>query len=118
VEQAKGKTIEEVCRSWGSSNKDVLSLAQRIRWAEAGPGQAIKEMEKEKRTPEELVADLSLDKAILKEAASETSEPGKRRAAVVHVRDRWARRGLERRACQVLGQPRLYSASCGPGGRR
>jgi hypothetical protein len=69
----------------------------------------LKELEKENTRLKNLVADLSLDNAILKEVGhkcpfNKVISPARRRQAVEHVQQ--ISEVSERRACQVIGQPR------------
>lgn len=67
---SQGKTIKEICRT-GSERANVLSLAQGIRGDEFDPGKKkLKELEKENLWLKKLLADVSLDNAILKEMLS------------------------------------------------
>ena len=70
VEQAKGKTIEEVCRKLGIVDKTYYRWRKEYGGLKLDQAKRLKELEKENVRLKKLVADLSLDKAILKEAAS------------------------------------------------
>ena len=71
----------------------------------------MKELERENGRLKRAVADLTLDKLILEEAARETSEPERRRRCVVRVRQQLG--ASERRACRVLGSHARPSAGRG-----
>ena len=64
----------------------------------------LKELERENGHLKRAVANLTVDKLILEEAAKETSEPERRRRCVVHVRQRIG--VSERHTCRVAGQSR------------
>ena len=65
----------------------------------------LEERERENGCLKRAVADLTLDKLILEEAAKEKLlSPERRRRCVVRVRQQLG--ASERRACRVLGQPR------------
>jgi putative transposase len=70
VEQAKGKTIEEVYRKLGIVDKTYYRWRKEYGGLKLDQAKRFKEMEKENARLKKLVADLSLDNAILKEAAS------------------------------------------------
>jgi len=65
----------------------------------------LKELEAENARLKKLAADLSLDKAIIKEGSGETSEPGEKKQAVHHVCEPSG--GPQWQACEVIGQARL-----------
>jgi hypothetical protein len=50
--------------------RDVLSMAEGVRWNEGGSAQRLKALEREKACLNRLLADPELDKAILREAAN------------------------------------------------
>jgi putative transposase len=64
---ANGKTTPQACK--GDHNPDVLPLAERMRRFEDGLGEAIEGPGKGERKLKRLVAELSLDKQILKDIA-------------------------------------------------
>ena len=64
---AGGQTVPEVCRTLGGCGADVLSLAQGGLKVEQA--RRFKELERENLRLRRAVADLTLDKLILKEAA-------------------------------------------------
>ena len=77
-----------------------------VRRDEGEPGaRRLKELERENGRLKRAVADLTLDKLILEEAAKEKLlSPERRRRCVARVRQQLG--ASERRACRVLGQPR------------
>ena len=76
-----------------------------MRRDEGEPGaRRLKELERENGRLKRAVADLTLDKLIVEEAAQgKLLSPERRRRCVVRVRQRLG--ASERRACRVLGQP-------------
>ncbi len=65
---ASGATNAEVCRSLGVSEATYHRWKAKYRGAGADEVRRLKELEKENRRLKEIVADLELDKQILKEA--------------------------------------------------
>ena len=91
-----------------SDGADVLAVAQRVRRAAAGSGQAVEGVGEGKRPAEEVGGG-----SVAGQSDSEGSvlgkllSPAKRRRAVNEVRERLGeKRVSERRACRVLGQAR------------
>ena len=70
VEQAQGKSVEEVCRKLGIVDKTYYRWRKEYGGLKLDQARRFKELEKEIAQLKKLVADLSLDNAILKEAAS------------------------------------------------
>ncbi|WP_439549760.1 IS3 family transposase [Falsiroseomonas sp.] len=105
VKLAQGRTVEEICRLL------ALSEATFYRWRSEYGGQKVdqarrlKDVERENARLKRAVAELTLDKQILKEAAGgKLLGPERRRAGVRHVQSVLG--VSERRACRTLGQPR------------
>ncbi len=69
-------------------------------------------MEAENVRLKKLVADLSLDKEILKEAALKLLSPSKRRRVVIHIQKTFSKIVSQRRVCEVIGQPRSTQRYC------
>ena len=71
AELAKGTAIPEVCKALGIAENTYyrLPLGNQFGGIKADEMKRLKELEKENARLKALVADLSLDKAILKEAA-------------------------------------------------
>jgi putative transposase len=65
-----GKTTPAACREGGITDADVLSLAKKGRRAEVDQACRLKEFEQENAKLKWLVAELSLDKLVLKDIAS------------------------------------------------
>jgi len=66
---AKGNTIGEVCRKIGITEQTYYRWRRDYGSLSVDQAKRLKEMEKENTRLKKLVADLSLDKAILKEVA-------------------------------------------------
>ena len=69
VIESKGLTQVEAAKKAGYSRTDIDPLAEGIWWITFGTGKAVKELEKENIRLKRLVADLSLDNAILKDTS-------------------------------------------------
>ncbi len=65
---AEGRTIEEVCREMGVSDATYYNWRRTYGHLKVDQAKRLKELQKENARLKKLVADLSLDKAILKEA--------------------------------------------------
>ena len=65
-----GRKAEEVAREVGVSKHTIYAWKQRYGGLEVAEAQELKQLRDENARLKRLVADLSLDKAILKEAAS------------------------------------------------
>ena len=69
---ANGKTTPQALQGSQHHGADVLPLAEGIRRCEDGPGQAAERTGKRNGKLKRLVAELALDKQILKDIARET----------------------------------------------
>jgi putative transposase len=69
AELAKGTAIPEVCKALGVAENTYYRWRNQFGGIKADEMKRLKELEKENARLKALVADLSLDKAILKEAA-------------------------------------------------
>ena len=67
--QAQGKTVEELCRSLGISTTSYHRWKNQYGGMKTDEVKRLKELERENERLKKLVADLSLDNQILKEAA-------------------------------------------------
>ena len=67
--QAAGQTVEETCRSLGIADSTYHRWRNQYGGMKTDEVKRLKELEKENERLKKLVADLSLDKQILKEAA-------------------------------------------------
>ena len=70
VELAKGQTVPAVCKLLGVTEQTYYRWRREYGGLKVDQARRLKELEKENTRLKKLVADLSLDKAILKEAAS------------------------------------------------
>ncbi len=69
VEQAKGRTVEEVCRELQITPFTYYRWRKRYGGLKMDQAKKLKDLEKENAQLKKVVADLVLDKAILKELA-------------------------------------------------
>ena len=67
--QAAGKAVEEACRDLGVADSSYHRWRNQYGGMQTDEVKRLKELEKENERLKRIVADLSLDKAILKEAA-------------------------------------------------
>ena len=67
--QAAGKTVEEACRELGVADSSYHRWRNQYGCMQPDEVKRLKELEKENERLKRIVADLSLDEAILKEAA-------------------------------------------------
>jgi transposase-like protein len=72
VAVARGATISEACRGIGVSEQTLYRWRREYGGMKLDQAKRLKELEVENARLKKLVADLSLDKAILKEAAKVT----------------------------------------------
>jgi putative transposase len=111
AELAKGIAVPEIWKALGIAENTYYRWRNQFGGIKADEMKRLKDLEKESSRLKALVADLSLDKAILKEAVhfvydrpGRLVSPARRREAV--VRAMAAFRISERRACRALGVPR------------
>ena len=69
VSIANGKPTPQACKEAEITMQTFLPLAERVRRPENGPGQTTEGTRERERQTERLVAELSLDKQILKDIA-------------------------------------------------
>jgi transposase-like protein len=69
VQQAKGQSIAEVCRGLGIAEQTYYRWRKEYGGLRVDQAKRFKQMEQENARLRKLVADLSMDNAILKEAA-------------------------------------------------
>ncbi|WP_333836029.1 IS3 family transposase [Novosphingobium sp.] len=105
VELAQGRTVGEICRGLGVSEASFYRWRAEYGGLKVDQVRRMKDLERENARLKRAVAELTLDKQILKEAAGgKLLGPERRRAGVRHVQ---AVLGVsERHACRTLGQPR------------
>ena len=69
VELAKGMAVPEICKALGVSEQTYYRWRNQFGGIKADEAKRLKELEKENARLKALVAELALDKAILREAA-------------------------------------------------
>ena len=69
IQVAKGLDIQQVCRNLGISEQTYYRWRKKYGGMKLDQAKRLKELEQENSRLKKLVADLSLDKAILKEVA-------------------------------------------------
>jgi len=79
---AQGKTVKEIVRPLEISEQTYYRWRKEYGGLDTTQARKMKEMEKENAPLKRLVADLSLDNAILKEKLSKKANPERRREAV------------------------------------
>ncbi|MFC7738914.1 IS3 family transposase [Roseomonas sp. GCM10028921] len=105
VELAQGRTVGEVCRGLGVSEASFYRWRSDYGGLKVDQARRMKKLERENARLKRPVAELTLDKQILREAGrGKIRGPERRRACVRHVRA--ALCVSERRACRALGQLR------------
>ena len=70
VELAKGSSIREVCKQLGITDQTYYRWRKEFGGIRTDQAKRLKELERENSRLKKVVADLTLDNAILKEAAS------------------------------------------------
>ena len=104
VEIANGKTTPQAAREVGITEQTYYRWRKEFGGLKLDQAKRLKELEKENGRLKRLVAELSLEKQVLREVAQGNLSPERRRRAVEHARQRY---GLsERHACRLLGQGR------------
>ncbi|QDW66076.1 IS3 family transposase [Luteimonas granuli] len=100
-----GTRVEEVCRKMGISQATFYAWRKKFGGLGISELRRLRQLEEENRKLKQLVADLSLDKAMLQDVlAKKLLRPAQRKALVGHLMDRY-RVGV-RRACSVVKQSR------------
>jgi len=69
IQMAKGLAIQQVCRNQGISEQTYYRWRRKYGGMKLDQAKRLKELEQENSRLKKLVADLSLDKAIIKEVA-------------------------------------------------
>ncbi|MGR3295979.1 MAG: IS3 family transposase [Candidatus Bathyanammoxibius sp.] len=102
---SKGLTVGEASRKLEVTEQTYYRWRREYGGMRVEQARRLKELEKENTRLKKLVADISLDNAILKEAApGKLLSPSRRRQVVTRVREQI--KVSERRACRVLEQAR------------
>ncbi|MGY6251461.1 IS3 family transposase [Bosea thiooxidans] len=101
----QGQSVADAIRSIGVTEVSYYRWRREFGGLKTDQVKRMKELEAENARLRRAVADLTLDKLILKEAAfGKLLSPARRRACIDHVR--LALKVSERRVCRVLGQHR------------
>ncbi|MDD5089183.1 MAG: IS3 family transposase [bacterium] len=103
VEIANGKTTPQACRDAQITAQTYYRWRKEFGGLKLDQAKRLKELEKENSRLKRLVAELSLEKQVLREVApGKLLSPERRRCAAEHAREEY---GLsERQACRLLGQ--------------
>ncbi|HVC23093.1 MAG TPA: IS3 family transposase [Candidatus Dormibacteraeota bacterium] len=102
---AEGKTLGEVAKVLEVSDYTYVRWRNRYGGLKADDAKELRRLKDENGRLKRVVADLTLDNAMLREAApGKLLSPARRRDAVRRVRERFG--VSERRACRALGQHR------------
>ncbi|MGO4176008.1 IS3 family transposase [Bosea sp. TAF32] len=102
---SQGQSVADAIRSIGVTEVSYYRWRREFGGLKSDQVKRMKELEAENARLRRAVADLTLDKLILKEAAfGKLVSPARRRACIDHVR--LALKVSERRVCRVLGQHR------------
>ncbi|MEN5084016.1 IS3 family transposase [Bosea sp. TWI1241] len=102
---SQGQSVADAIRSIGVTEVSYYRWRREFGGLKSDQVKRMKELEAENARLRRAVADLTLDKLILKEAAfGKLVSPARRRACIEHVR--LALKVSERRICRVLGQHR------------
>jgi putative transposase len=105
VHLSQGDGIGEASRKIGVTEQTYYRWRKEYGGMRVEQARRLKELEKEDARLKKLVADLSLDNSILKEAArGKLLSPPKRRKLIVYITQSLS--ASQRRACRVLEQPR------------
>ena len=105
VQLAQGKSIALACKDAAISEQSYFRWRKEYGGLQIEQAKRLKDLERENARLRRLVADLSLEKQILKDVASgKLVSPERRRQAVSRIREKY---GLsERHACRIVSQPR------------
>lgn len=86
VLQSKGQTLAEVVRQWGISEVTYYKWRKEYGGLRVNQAKRFKEMEQENQRSRKVVADLTFDNSILKEAArGKLLRPAKKRRAIKEI---------------------------------
>jgi len=100
AQESTGQTIAEICRKLGVSEQTFCRWTKKFGSMGVAEVRRLKQLEDENAKLKRLVADLSLDKAILQDVLRKSLTPGQRRGLVGYARD--AYRVTEHRVRRVL----------------
>ncbi|WP_408833527.1 IS3 family transposase [Acidocella sp.] len=105
VQTGQGKTVQVACREAGISDKSYYRYRKEYGGLDMDQARRLKDLEKENNRLKRLVADLSLEKQILKDGCrGKLVSPERRRQAVAKIRETYHL--SERRACRFLDHSR------------
>ncbi|MBY0267929.1 MAG: IS3 family transposase [Burkholderiales bacterium] len=101
----EGKSIHQACKEAGITDVTYYRWRKEYGGLKGDQARRLKELERENQRLKRIVADLSVEKAILKDAGrGKLLSPERRRKAVAQAIER---HGVsQRRACRILSQPR------------
>ncbi|MGH9434204.1 MAG: IS3 family transposase [Terriglobia bacterium] len=103
VELANGKTTPQACKEAEITAQTYYRWRKEFGGLKLDQAKRLKELERENTKLKRLVAELSLEKQILKDVGrGKLLGPERRRGAVRHARERY--QVSERHACRLLGQ--------------
>lgn len=95
-----GTAVSEVCRKASISEATFYNWRKKYAGLMPSEMKRLKQLEEENGKLKKLVADLSLDRAMLQDVLSKAAEPARRRTFVNGVRAGW--KVSIHRACRVL----------------
>ncbi|WP_425389019.1 IS3 family transposase [Aquimonas voraii] len=100
-----GTSVEEVCRKMGVSQATFYLWRKKFGGLGVSELRRLRQLEEENRKLKQLVADLSLDKAMLQDVLGKKAlRPAQRKSLAGHLQERY-RVGI-RRACRLVGLAR------------
>ena len=114
---ATGTRVEEVCRKMGISEATFYNWKKKFGGMGVTKLRRLRQLEEENQRLKRLVADLSLDKVMLRKLSKKVLRPAQKRQAVHFLRE--AYRISVRRGCGLLMQSRtvtvarVFIFSCG-----
>jgi len=105
VQLSRGQKVAHICRGLGIAEQTYYRWRREYGGLKVSQARRLKELERENTRLKRAVADLTLDKLILKEAVEgKQLSPARRRQCVDRIRKRLD--VSERRVCHMIGQPR------------
>ncbi len=97
----EGTSVGKICRKMGVAEATFYRWRKRYGGLGVSEIRRLRQLGEENRRLTSLVADLSLDKAMLQDVLRKNMKPVRRRAVVQYVQTAWE--VAERRACGALG---------------
>ncbi|MEI8178859.1 IS3 family transposase [Aestuariivirga sp.] len=105
VLQSQGKSVAAACKEAGLTEQSYYRYRKEYGGLNVEQARKLKQLEQENGRLKKLVADLSLEKQVLKDiAGGKLVSPERRRQAVDAAQDKYHL--SERIACRIVGQPR------------